>query len=115
MTAYPMARRGDAHRALSLAYSSSFIGGISSVFALVFLAPYLARIAANFGAPEYAAIAVLAISSVVLAHYNQIPAAVMSLGTGMFLGTVGLERVFNTQRFTFGEGWLIGGIRWCPR
>jgi putative tricarboxylic transport membrane protein len=111
---YPMARRGEAHRALSLAYSSSFIGGICSVFALIFLAPYLAKIAESFGAPEYTAIAVLAISSVVLAHYNQVPAAVMSLGVGMFLGTVGLENVFNTQRYTFGESWLLGGIPMVP-
>lgn len=111
---YPMTRRGEAHRALSLAYSSSFIGGICSVFALVFLAPYLARIAANFGAPEYVAIAVLAISSVILAHYNQIGGAIMSLGMGMFLGTVGMESVFNTQRYTFNESWLLGGVPLVP-
>lgn len=111
---YPMARRGEAHRALSLAYSSSFIGGIASVFALVFLAPYLARVAENFGAPEYVAIAILAISSVILAHYNQVAGAVMSLGMGMFLGTVGMESVFNTQRYTFGESWLLGGVPLVP-
>jgi putative tricarboxylic transport membrane protein len=111
---YPMTKRGEAHRALSLAYSSSFIGGICSVLALVFLAPYLAKVAENFGAPEYVAIAVLAISSVVLAHYNQIPGAVMSLGMGMFLGTVGMESVFNTQRYTFGESWLLGGVPLVP-
>lgn len=111
---YPMTRRGEAHRALSLAYSSSFIGGICSVFALIFLAPYLAKVAERFGAPEYVGIAVLAISSVVLAHYNQIAAAVMSLGMGMFLGSVGLENVFNTQRYTFGESWLLGGVPLVP-
>ena len=111
---YPMTKRGEAHRALSLAYSSSFIGGICSVFALVFLAPYLAKVAESFGAPEYVAIAVLAISSVVLAHYNQIPGAVMSLGMGMFLGTVGMEGVFSTQRYTFGESWLLGGVPLVP-
>lgn len=111
---YPMARRGEAHRALSLAYSSSFIGGICSILALIFLAPYLARVAENFGPAEYAAIAVMALSSVVLAHYNQVPAALMSLGFGMFLGTVGRDDVFNTQRYTFGEIWLIGGIPLVP-
>jgi putative tricarboxylic transport membrane protein len=109
-----MARRGEAHRALSLAYSSSFIGGMASVVALVFLAPYLARISENFGAPEYAMIAVLAISSVVLAHYTQIPAALMSLGAGMFIGTIGLERVFNTPRYTFEQTWLLGGVPLVP-
>lgn len=111
---YPMTRRGEAHRALSLAYSSSFIGGLCSVLALVFLAPYLARVAASFGAPEYTAIAVVAISSVILAHYNQIPAAIMSLGMGMFLGSIGLERVFNTQRYTFEQDWLLGGVPLVP-
>lgn len=71
--------------------------------ALVFLAPYLARIAANFGPPEILGIAVLAIASVILAHYHQVGAAVMSLGFGMFLGTVGLEGVSSTQRYTFGQ------------
>jgi putative tricarboxylic transport membrane protein len=111
---YPMAKRGEAHRALSLAYSSSFIGGICSVLALIFLAPYLATFAENFGPTEYAAIAVMALSSVVLAHYNQLPAAVMSLGLGMFCGAIGRDDVFNTQRYSFGEQWLIGGIPMVP-
>src|SRR4051794_28533485 len=35
---YPMAQKGLAHRALSLAYSSSFIGGTVSIAALIVLA-----------------------------------------------------------------------------
>jgi putative tricarboxylic transport membrane protein len=111
---YPMARRGEAHRALSLAYSSSFLGGTASVIALVFLAPYLATVAERFGPTEYTAIAVMALASVVLAHSGQIAAAVMSLGLGMFLGSVGRDDVFNTQRYTFGEQWLLGGIPMVP-
>lgn len=111
---YPMARRGEAHRALSLAYSSSFIGGVISILALILLAPYLARAAAYFGAPEYAMIALVALVSVVIAHQKQAVAAVMSLGFGMFLGTIGFERTFNTQRFTFDQPWLLGGIPLIP-
>ncbi len=111
---YPMARNGEAHRALSLAYSSSFIGGTISVLSLILLAPYLARIAENFGSPEYAMIALVALVSVVLAHQKQAVAAVMSLGFGLFLGSVGFERIFSTQRFTFGETWLSGGIPMVP-
>jgi putative tricarboxylic transport membrane protein len=36
---YPLARKGQPMRALSIAYSSSFIGGILSIMALIFLAP----------------------------------------------------------------------------
>ena len=53
---YPMAQRGEAHRALSLAYSSSFIGGTISILALIVLAPYLAKAAEYFGSAEYAMI-----------------------------------------------------------
>lgn len=111
---YPMARRGEAHRALSLAYSSSFIGGTVSVLALIFLAPYLAKAAEKFGAPEYAMIAVLALVSVILAHQKHVVPALLSLGIGMFLGTVGFEPLFNTQRYTFDQQWLLGGVPMVP-
>ena len=111
---YPMAQKGEAHRALSLAYSSSFIGGMISVVSLILLAPYLAKIAENFGSPEYAMIALLALVSVVLAHQKQWIAAICSLGFGLFLGSVGFERVFNTQRFSFDQSWLSGGIPMVP-
>jgi putative tricarboxylic transport membrane protein len=111
---YPMAKRGEAHRALSLAYSSSFIGGTISILALILLAPYLAKAAAYFGAAEYAMIALVALVSVVIAHQKQALAAIMSLGFGMFLGTIGFEGTFNTQRFTFDQPWLLGGIPLIP-
>lgn len=111
---YPMARRGETFRALSLAYSSSFIGGIVSVLALVLLAPYLAKVAERFGAPEFAMVAVLALVSVLLAHQKQIAGAILSLGLGMFLGTIGFESPFNTQRYTFDQQWLLGGVPLVP-
>ena len=40
---YPMTQRGEARRALSLAYSASFFGGIFSIVCLIFLSPLLAR------------------------------------------------------------------------
>lgn len=111
---YPMAKRGEPHRALSLAYSSSFVGGIVSVLALVLLAPYLATVAARFGAPEYAMVAILALVSVLLAHQKHVVAAILSLGFGLFLGSVGFESPFNTQRYTFDQQWLLGGIPMVP-
>ena len=42
---FPMTSRGEARRALSLAYSSSFFGGIFSIICLIFFAPVLAKIA----------------------------------------------------------------------
>lgn len=111
---YPLAQKGFTHRALSIAYSSSFIGGTVSVVALIVLAPYLAKAAEHFGAAEYAMIALVAMVSVLLAHQKQGLATVMSLGAGVFLGTIGFEHYFNSQRFTFGSPALMGGIPLIP-
>jgi TctA family transporter len=49
---HPMTKRGEARRALSLAYSASFFGGVFSVICLILLAPVLAAVAPMFGSRE---------------------------------------------------------------
>ena len=111
---YPMAQRGEGKRALSIAYTSSFVGGIISVASLVFLAPVLAEVATNFGSPEFAMLALLGMIFVVLAHGKHVfPAAIM-LGFGIFLGSIGLDRSFNTPVYTFDQTWLLGGVPLVP-
>lgn len=107
---YPMTRRGEARRALSLAYSASFLGGVFSILCLMALAPVLASIAPMFGAREIFLAALLGIVLVILTHRGQILAAAMLVCLGIFLKTVGLEGTAYTQRFTFGQTWLASGI-----
>ena len=45
----PMTRRGEARRALALAYSASFWGGMFGILCLIFLSPLLALVAPHFG------------------------------------------------------------------
>ena len=111
---YPMTLAGQARRALSLAYSASFVGGILSVIVLIMLAQPLADIASNFGSAEFAMAALMAMVLVVIAHRGRVVAAAMTLAFGLFLATIGLETAFNTQRFTFGQVWLQGGIPLIP-
>ena len=111
---YPMAQRGEGKRALSIAYTSSFVGGIISVTSLVLLAPMLAEVARLFGSAEFAMLAALGMIFVVLAHRKHMVEAAMMLGFGIFLGTVGIDRSYNTQNYTFGQEWLLGGIPLVP-
>jgi len=111
---YPMARRGEARRALSLAYSSSFVGGIVSVVVLALMAPLLAAFAKRFGSAEFAMAALLGLVLVVVAHRGKVMAAAMTLGFGLFLSTIGLETAFASARFTFRQDWLLGGIPLVP-
>ena len=107
---FPMTQRGEGRRALSLAYSSSFRGGIFTVLCLILLSPVLARIAPMFGSREIFLAALLGIVLVVVAHRGQMAIAAALAGFGILIGTVGLEPAAYTRRFTFGQSWLAGGF-----
>ncbi len=107
---YPIARDGNPRRALSLAYSASFFGGVFSIICLIFLSQLLAVIAPHFGSREIFLAALLGITLVVLAHRGQVFAAGMMACFGIFLNTVGLEPVKYTRRFTFDQTWLTSGV-----
>lgn len=107
---YPMTERGEAYRAVSLAYSASFWGGIFGILCLILLSPVLALIAPMFGSREIFLAALLGIILVILAHRGQIMAAGLLAMFGVFLQTVGLDAVTYTQRYTFGFSFLSSGI-----
>ena len=107
---YPMTKRGEAHRAISLAYSSSFFGGIMGILCLILLSPVLAKIAPMFGSREIFLAALLGIILVILAHRGQIFAAGMLAMFGIFLQTIGLDSVTYTPRYTFDLTFLGAGI-----
>ncbi|MCB1404894.1 MAG: tripartite tricarboxylate transporter permease, partial [Rhodobacteraceae bacterium] len=107
---YPMTKRGEGRRAIALAYSASFFGGVFSLLCLIALSPLLARIAPMFGSREIFLAALLGIILVVLAHRGQVFAAGMLAAFGIFLNTVGLEPVRYSRRFTFDQSWLSSGV-----
>jgi putative tricarboxylic transport membrane protein len=107
---YPMTQKRQAHRAVSLAYSASFFGGVFGIISLILLSPLLALVAPHFGSREIFLAALMGIILVVLAHRGQIFAAGMLASFGIFLNTIGLESIKYTKRFTFDMSWLSSGI-----
>src|SRR5690606_19159174 len=55
---YPMAKKGEAGRALGMAVYASFTGGIISLLLMTFLAAWIARAALAFGPAEMTALIV---------------------------------------------------------
>jgi len=107
---YPMTKSGQPMRAVTLAYSASFFGGIIGILALIILAPVLASVASHFGAREIFLTALLALVLVILTHRDAMIPAAMLTAFGMFLATIGLDRATYSQRFTFEQSWLSSGI-----
>ena len=108
---YPMARKGEAHKALTAAVVASFLGGIISVFALTFAAPFIATVALKFSYTEYFSIAIFGIIMVITSSSRKSFLKGLIMGTfGLVLGTVGQDKLGTMQRFTFGIFELSRGL-----
>lgn len=86
-----MAQKGRASSAIGIAISASAIGGIFGGFVLILLAPALASFAANFGPPEYAALAVTELVSIVIVSDGSVIKAILSELLGLLLATIGTD------------------------
>ena len=107
---FPMTQRGESRRALSLAYSASFFGGVFSIMCLIFLSPLLAYLAPMFGSREIFLAALLGIILVITAHRGHMFAAAMMASLGIFIQAIGMEPIKYSKRFTFDQSWLTGGL-----
>jgi len=111
---YQMARQGRAGPALGIAAFGSFIAGTFSVVGIMLLAPPLAKIALQFGPPEIFGLLLLGFTMVTyLSGGSKLKAASMAF-LGLFLGTVGLDPILATPRFTYGTITLMDGIGLVP-
>ena len=111
---YAMARQGRAGPALGMAAVASFVAGTLSVLGLMLLAPPLASFALRFGPAEYFALMVLGLTTLTRLAGKSLTKGLMMGAFGLALGTVGLDPLTGTPRFTFGRIELIDGIGFVP-
>lgn len=114
MEGYPMALSGRAGEALGASIVSSCFGGILAALALMFFAPLLSLIALRFGQAEYFAAAVLGLVCVAMVSGKSLLKGIVSATVGMLLGTVGMDPIVGTARFTFGNINMLSGIALIP-
>ncbi|MEV5301997.1 tripartite tricarboxylate transporter permease [Amycolatopsis methanolica] len=106
----PMARRGRGPQALAAAAIGHFTGGIIGTVALVLLAPVIADLAVDIGAPDYFAIMVLSFVAVTSVLGKSRVRGYASLLIGLTIGLVGLDEMTGQSRLTFGALHLADGI-----
>lgn len=111
---YPMAKRGEAGRALGLATFSSVSGGVFSLIVFIFAAPLLAAIALKFRPPEYFALSVFALSMLASISGKSSLRNLISGGFGVLISTIGIHLTTGVERFTFGVHELMEGISFIP-
>ena len=111
---FPMAKRGEAGRALSAAYMSSMMGGIFGAALLAISIPVLRPIMLYLGSPELLAFSVLGISMVAVLSGNA-PLRGMAAGClGIMIAMIGSDPQTGTLRWTFDSLYLWDGLPFLP-
>jgi putative tricarboxylic transport membrane protein len=111
---YAMARQGRAGPALGMCAVASFVAGTFSVLGLMLLAPPLAAFALRFGPAEYFALMVLGLTTLTRLAGKSLTKGLLMAAFGLALGTIGIDPVTGTSRFTFGRVELLEGIGFVP-
>lgn len=111
---YPLARSGEATKALATGMVASAVGGLMSLIVLVAFAPTLARFAIRFGAHEFTALTVAALMLVVVLSQANLVKGLLSAAVGLAVATIGYAPIGASQRFTFGSLDLAAGIGIVP-
>ena len=107
---HPMAQQGQADRALTAAFTSSFVGALFAVIVITFLAPIVARLALRFGPAEIFAVQFLTFASFIGMGRGSPFKTVASMCLGFALAAVGLDTITGQLRMTFDTAVLLKGF-----
>jgi TctA family transporter len=111
---HPMAKRGEAGRALSACYMSSLLGGVFGAALMGLTIPLLRPLVLNIGSPELLALAVFGISMVAVLSGNTPLRGLAAAALGLMLAMVGTDPQTGTQRWTFDSLYLWEGLHLIP-
>lgn len=107
---HPLAKKGQAGKALCLSAISSFIGSFIAILGIIFFAPLLAKWALSFGPAEYFGLIVFALATLGSILANKPIRSFMAALIGLFLTTIGVDGNTGVYRFTFDSPHLYDGI-----
>ncbi|USH05361.1 tripartite tricarboxylate transporter permease [Grimontia kaedaensis] len=107
---YPLAQKGRGSEAMGMALWASVIADVIATVILVLGAVSLAKLATNFGPPEFATLVLFALLVVAGVSGNSLSKGLITASLGFLFGTVGLDPMVATPRFTFDNVNLMNGI-----
>jgi putative tricarboxylic transport membrane protein len=105
-----MAKSGRAGPALATSAIGSFIAGIIATAGIAFLAPWMVKLAVQFGPEDYFALMVLAFVTVSATFGDSPLRGMISLFLGLALGLIGIDKLTGQSRLTFGLPELLDGV-----
>ena len=112
---YPLARRGEAGRAMGIATAGSVLGSFVGMILLATIAPVLAEAALRFQSYEFFWLAIfgVVISGRLTALDDPLKGWVAGF-LGLLVAMVGQESIYSYPRFAYGSTDLAGGFGLLP-
>ena len=111
---YAMSRKGQAGKALFVGFFSSFVGGMLGAIVLTLMGSLLTNIGLAFGAPEMAAVILVAMTSIGWILGDAPYKGLIATGLGLLFATIGMEPLTSAPRYVFGQIALVQGIPFVP-
>jgi len=111
---YPMARKGEAARALSAAFVVSAMGGI---FGAVFLAgtiPVMRPLVLKFASPEVFMLIMLGIVMIGTVSGANPVKGILAGTIGLFVSLIGMDPQLGIPRYALGQAYLLYGLSLVP-
>ncbi|MEQ3625372.1 MAG: tripartite tricarboxylate transporter permease [Celeribacter sp.] len=110
----PMARKGEAGRALSAAFTASLIGGLVGALLLALTIPILRPFILYIASPELLAFSIFGISMVAVLSGTAPLRGLVAAGVGILLSMIGSDPQTGTMRWTLGQLYLWDGLPIVP-
>lgn len=107
---FPLAKRGEAARALGAAFSASLIGGLFGALILTLAIQFARPIILGVGFGEQLMLMVLALTMVGMLTGASALKGVATCGFGLLLGTIGAAPASGEYRLAFGTVYLSDGL-----
>ncbi len=111
---HPMAKKGEAGRALGASLMSSLVGAIFGAFALALAIPIVRPLVLAIGSPEFFMLALLGVTFLASLSGEAVIRGLTAAALGLMLATVGLDPISGIERFTFDNLYLWDGIKLVP-
>jgi putative tricarboxylic transport membrane protein len=107
---FPMAKRGEAARALGAAFSASLIGGLFGALVLTLAVQFARPIILGIGFGEMLMLIILALTMIGMMTGASPLKGLATCALGLLLGSVGTSRATGEYRFDFDTIYLSDGI-----
>ncbi|MGH6946056.1 MAG: tripartite tricarboxylate transporter permease [Kiloniellales bacterium] len=108
---FPLAKKGEAARALSASFSASFIGGVFGAALLTAFVLVARPLILAFGSAELFMLAIFGLSMVGVLSGSHLAKGLGACAVGLAVGSIGAAPATGEYRMDFGVVYLMDGIQ----